>query len=84
MISAEELSTLTKRLGIDHPIDPNARYVFICHGQKSYQTAIPTIKRIELKGDTILSIETTPIRSKEYPIASPVMNTPYQIIKVPK
>ncbi len=84
VISAEELKSLAQTLGIQHPIDPSARYVWICHGQQSYKREINPIKRIELKGNTVISIETNPIRSKEYPIASPVMNTPYEIIKIPK
>ena len=84
VISADELKSLAQTLGIQIPIDPNARYIWICHGQQSYKRDINPIKRIELRGNTIISIETEPIRSKDYPIASPVMNTPYQIIKVPK
>ena len=83
VISAEELKSLAQLLGIKKTIDPNATYIFISHGQQSYQRKTHTIKTIELSNNKVIHIETEPIRSKEYPIASPVMNTPYQIIKIP-
>jgi len=83
VISAEELKSLAQTLGINKPIDANSTYVLISHGQQSYQRKPNIIIAIELSNNKIIHIETKPIRTKEYPIASPVMNTPYQIIKIP-
>ena len=83
IISAEELKFLAQTLGIKKPIDPNSNYVFISHGQQSYQRKTHNIIAIKLSNNKVIHIETEPIRTKEYPVASPVMNTPYQIIRIP-